>query len=388
MLLRSGRTIVPRTGASIPSVPSALSLLPQIAKTIIPAFVPPPISSVIQFGSSALDIGSAIYQFVNRKRKFLQAIRQQGIGDDAGAAQRVIRQGDDINSIAKAEAANKRLRIDPRPAENNSSSSSAPSGLSADIEMPYLRRRYSRRSRRTPGYFYRRTYRPGWSAQSGLRRRIRRAYAPELKFSDVISESPSPPTFGGTYAFADAMEDIATVSSSANLILLNGIAQNATGEGRIGEKVAIKSLLLRMCIRAPTADEGDIAYSNCVRVMVFIDRQSNGDRPGLGDVLVHTPTIDPALCPMRLSNRARFKVLCDRHFTIHGGTDGSSYFMEFYKKFKKPLVSWYTSTGGSKAEIKSNALWVVFLDDTDPTAAMNSKPFVQTFMSRIRYIDP
>jgi len=122
---------------------------------------------------------------------------------------------------------------------------------------------------------------------------------------------------------------------------------------------------------------------------MVIDRQANGVIPDYNDIFDHANTaLDPALSAMKLSNKLRFKILMDRQFVLHGGTIGNKYFINYYKNFRKPLQTYYTGDGNGFSSIRSNTIWLMFLDMEPETANPTTKVSVTNFVTRIRYVDP
>lgn len=381
----------------------ALSLARPVVGSALSNIVPAPLSAALNIGSFAVDAARGIYKAVSRFRrgpsavqriqkirKSLQAIkdRKDRIPDDAGAAQREVGQGDAVDSEFTDAVEESGARLNT--SANQGASTSGVRGIVNELIMPRTYRR-RRGYARGPMYFSRRSFRPGWSSQARLRRRIRRTFRPELKYYDTKVQMPATPTSSGGFYFGKTFNTAADANTTANLVHVNPIPRGTGPSERIGDKVVMKVFSMKLCISSPTGSVGSTSYFNCIRVVVFLDRQCNGAAPAITDLYDHTTSMDPALAPNRLSNKLRFKIIVNRMFTMHGGTNGNAYYMEVYKIFKKGVPVWWTGSAGDITATQTNALWVAFIDDksnTNATDAIATKVYVDTFLTRIRYIDP
>lgn len=258
----------------------------------------------------------------------------------------------------------------------------ASGGTRVDVNM-VRRLGYRRRFRRNPGTAFRRIFR-SWSGQSELRRRFRGRNwnKPELKYFDVFA-SGSPPQVVFLNVFTQAEQ---VTPQGGNAILLNDVAQNVSATGRIGNQIVIKSILVRGCLSLPTEDDGDITYSQCVRIMIIKDRQANGAVPVITDVLAAPVSGNPVTQPMNLDYRSRFKVLCDRHYVLSGGTNAAEYFFQYYSKRKHVIT--YTGNTGTAAAIKTNAIWLLLLGPGANGGTVTNRPHFSAWNARIRFVDP
>lgn len=160
-------------------------------------------------------------------------------------------------------------------------------------------------------------------------------------------------------------------------LLLDGITPGTRAFERIGNRVTIKSLELRINVGTTTA----VASSQFCRWIVVLDRQSNASTPTLANIL------NPGTYfgVRNLDNRRRFKIIMDNQFTIGvSSTDTNKREWHVYMKFRKPLIVDYNGGGsGGISDIASNALWLVSIGTNVPgvnAAAMDGT-------SRIRYLD-
>lgn len=244
-----------------------------------------------------------------------------------------------------------------------------------------FRRGGFRRRGRYPGTAFRRIFR-SWGGQSKLRRR-RGLWKPERKYYDVIHYGRGLGTglfFGSTFQY--------TTANTKTLVLLNGIAQGTTAIARIGEQVTWTSVFIRGCITTPPGDISLTSYSNCVKVVLFRDRQANGSTPAITDLLEIYAGVDPALCYNALTYRNRFKVIAEKKMILIGGTNANKYYYEFVST--KPFKTTYTGSGSAVTDVRTNSLWLACIDELAVSAVDpdTSHVFHSSFNARMRFIDP
>lgn len=153
-------------------------------------------------------------------------------------------------------------------------------------------------------------------------------------------------------------------TTTAFVGLLNGCAPGSTLGARIGRRILMKSIHMRLTIARE-----DVATSTIqtVRMMVLYDRQTNGAAPAATDIL-DAATITSH---RNLSNAARFYCLYD-HVTVLSGAAGTT--ADFEEKFFKvnlPVV-FNAGTAGTVADITTGGLFILYVgnqaagvDDTD-----------------------
>lgn len=191
----------------------------------------------------------------------------------------------------------------------------------------------------------------------------------EKKFHDV-SESG---TGGGVGEFIGLVGDD-----------LTGIAQNNTAEGRNGNKIFVYNEDLTMTFDA----SGSNGACNLVRVIMFVDKQSNGNKPTLEEVLGSASATPTDF--RNLENQARFRFLHDRLITVDNTGGGGAAFTGGCKILKKRVgfsqakgglrVQYETGTStGYMDTIKDNNIWVLVL--------ANNTNVTWTLRSRARYSD-
>lgn len=175
--------------------------------------------------------------------------------------------------------------------------------------------------------------------------------------------------------FVDAtFNSVNGCSTTGALSLLNGIAQGLTDSGRIGNKITIKSIYIKMSVVVGTV-------YGAWRVLVIVDKQASGVAPSLGLAGVNSFITEISTRGhVDLNNRSRFVILKD----IKGSTtptDRPSVNFNWYKKLDMPVI--FEGTGATIASISSGSIYVVCMGDN--TAGVTCPSLY--VHSRIRYTD-
>lgn len=140
------------------------------------------------------------------------------------------------------------------------------------------------------------------------------------------------------------------------------IPQGNTAETRIGQKIFLHDTHIRC-----TMDNSN-ASTACgfVRVIIFIDKQSNGTLPELGEILDGGDFINAF---RNLDNTKRFVFLKDKVYSVGntGGTSsnalGGCVKWRFNKQWKVPLRVNYTgaNTDGESDGVQDNNVWMLVI---------------------------
>lgn len=119
------------------------------------------------------------------------------------------------------------------------------------------------------------------------------------------------------------------------------------------------------------------AINTQMRVLLVLDRQSNGVAPGINDILMSSSVASPR----NLNNRKRFKIIMDRNYPLSTAGPANRY-DNFYQKDIQTHVQYISSSNtGNIADISTNALYLVHLSDQ----AVNLPQIGYYF--RLRFID-
>lgn len=163
-----------------------------------------------------------------------------------------------------------------------------------------------------------------------------------------------------------------TGTTTGQLLLLNGIAQGTTATSRIGRKIMMKSLLIRLAIAKSATQTGEGA----VRCMVVYDSQANATAPAVTDIL----QVDNISGVMNLNNADRFKVVMDKVFNF-GAVDHTSV---VYTKYKKIALETKFNNGsaGTVGDIQTGSMYLL-----THNIGITTAPPIGSFYVRIRFYD-
>lgn len=109
------------------------------------------------------------------------------------------------------------------------------------------------------------------------------------------------------------LEGSLSATSAGNFLLLNGCFPGAQSYQRIGRRVCLRSVLLRLNIRY--SGNNNSFGGDLIRVFLVYDRQSNGAAPGLADVLQGQTNVGgnlvSSMSSLNINNTRRFLILRD-----------------------------------------------------------------------------
>lgn len=166
-----------------------------------------------------------------------------------------------------------------------------------------------------------------------------------------------------------------TVNNAGSLMLLNGLTQGDTVQSREGVSIRNKSLLLNgYCTLNASASQ------SMVRRIIFINRQPQGAASGLSNVL-DTTIIEAVNAPRNLNNRSDIVILRDDKIMLSSTGNQIAKFPDCYKEINMHTYYSDQSNVGTIADIRTNALYVLYVSNT--TA---NHPAISAF-HRVRFID-
>lgn len=160
-----------------------------------------------------------------------------------------------------------------------------------------------------------------------------------------------------------------TITTTATVFPLTAISQGDTDTSRTGDKVTLKSFLMRLNI-TPNATAG----INFLRILALIDKQNNAVAPTAAQILQNSTT---TYSPLNDDWGKRFKVFYDRTFTVDTDATGGQV-EKTYRKLRNVVIE-YPGTGTVP---NTNGVYILMLADqpTDGPAVIGTV--------RIRYTDP
>ena len=159
---------------------------------------------------------------------------------------------------------------------------------------------------------------------------------------------------------------------------LNVMQLGNTASTRVGQKIAVRSIELRIQVR-PTAATGVEQFG---RFIVVLDRQPNAAAPAAATDFMAAAT---TTSPRALTNRKRFKFLLDRSYalgSVVAGTNTStptSRYYHIYMKLRRPIiVEFNAANNGTVADISTNH---IFYTTVGSEAAGNTDSISQVYLS-------
>lgn len=154
--------------------------------------------------------------------------------------------------------------------------------------------------------------------------------------------------------------------------LLNGVASGTTATTRIGRKIRMKSILVRVEARMNSLSTG----GGDIRIVIVYDKQANAAAAINTDVFVQ----NEFLSPNNLSNKDRFVTIMDKY--LHIDTQNFQCSAIWYKKIDLETM-FNANTTGTITDITSGAV-LMFVAQSGGIAS--NVPQVRTY-SRIRFDD-
>lgn len=201
----------------------------------------------------------------------------------------------------------------------------------------------------------------------------------ELKFVDYALTNT---TVGITLATAD--------QDPALALCLNAVAQGTGNSQRLGLRAIFKSLDIRMnFIWQQVVKDGATA-----RVIVYIDKQTNGAQAQVTDLLdgAKVAAENAILAPLNLENKHRFQILRDvavQSPTSDVNWDGTVFFSkkqrtQLHLKIplggKRGLQTRFLGTGATVADVADNSVHIAIFMNQSSTGGV-----LASYISRARF---
>lgn len=221
---------------------------------------------------------------------------------------------------------------------------------------------------------------------SGTRRRGRTAAARtvnkgEMKYLNIANDTETEITVAGLFT------------------LLNGIAQGAGIQQRIGTRVWCTSLDLQILFKVqPPAPLCATEYFPIVRCMVLVDTQPNKAVFAIADVLDTTTAVNPTLAYRNIEYSHRFKMLYDKKIILNKRATAVGFtsveenqldtyrLVKIHKTFKKPVTTSYNGTGTTISQINDNSMYLCcFADQVASGTPTTAKMWRSKVIGRLRF---
>ncbi len=170
--------------------------------------------------------------------------------------------------------------------------------------------------------------------------------------------------------FHDLDIDDATIAANGTIAedSVLTIAQGTTESTRIGRKLTVKSINWRMQIKL-LASTATAATSDSIRVILYLDKQTNGAAATVTDIL----EADDFQSFNNLANKSRFRTLMDRNYDMvaksgsgRGSTDTLAFGEDvvndtFFKRCNIPIEYDNSAADGTIGTMRSNNIGVLLL---------------------------
>lgn len=161
--------------------------------------------------------------------------------------------------------------------------------------------------------------------------------------------------------------------TTAGRILLNPLQQGTTAETRIGRKITLKDVLIRMFITRHSSDTKGAFY----RIVVFYDRKPAGAAPSATTIF----DVDTILSPLNRGNAGRFSILFDETVEMDEQTDFKTRKI-YIPLTRTPVTDYGLGNAGTIADISKGALYLWVNGEGLDTADSS-----YTYNSRVKYTD-
>ncbi len=171
----------------------------------------------------------------------------------------------------------------------------------------------------------------------------------------------------------DVQTNLQAIGTTATITQLSNISQGDTSTTRDGDSIKITAISGKYDFLTNPS-----ATVSIIRIMLVLDKQTNGAIYSIGDLLEDTTAQDILVTPLNLDNKHRFKILWSRKIHLSKTGEGGRT-VKFYKKVSIKLR--YGTNLGTIADLNSDSLSLVMVS----TQATNT-PTVTSY-TRLRYID-
>ncbi len=176
------------------------------------------------------------------------------------------------------------------------------------------------------------------------------------------------------FKFVDVDITTASVTTTYNKKLLNGLQKGTGSSDRIGRSVKMKSLDIGIICTRNVAS----TTNNFVRVSLVYDRAP--DASTVVSLEVFQTADNKILSPRNLDFRNRFMIMKEWIFDIGNAGNRPAIHANYYKKLDMHAI-FNSSDLGTIADLEKGALYLMYVSDASTNAPS------LTFYSRIRYLD-
>lgn len=137
-------------------------------------------------------------------------------------------------------------------------------------------------------------------------------------------------------------------AQNGTFLLVTNIPQGNTKVTRVGNKCSI----IGMNIKGSVAN-GSITGPAMARLIILVDRQSNGVIPTNAQLMADTTAATNWNSPINIDNRRRFRILVDKTWACNDGGGATNQAIlqnfRFRKVFKKPIIMQFSASTSPSA---------------------------------------
>lgn len=182
---------------------------------------------------------------------------------------------------------------------------------------------------------------------------------------------------GPEYKFVDVTAVNQTFQNSAApfVALLNSVAEGTDNQNRIGRKLTLKNLNLRLSVQNDSTSLSSANFAkqaDTVRWAVVFDKQANGSAASVNNVWNAPGTAVDPFAGRLLDYLDRFSILAEGQEVLN--VSGANAFT-VHKYIKMNLPTRYIGTGTGVANIESGALYVMVWDQNTSGATQSTVSF-------------
>lgn len=167
------------------------------------------------------------------------------------------------------------------------------------------------------------------------------------------------------------------VSDVSSYALLNGCAQGAAKTQRLGQKIKLKSVQLRISFAINAASLAGATSGNFFRILLLYDRQTNAGNPSNAQLFVSTTATETYESPLNIVAVQRYKILHDKVYVMNptGGATNISpvKFINIRKKLRNLPTVFNTGVAGDVTDINTGSLILVLLCDANIVASYHNE---------------
>lgn len=207
----------------------------------------------------------------------------------------------------------------------------------------------------------------------------------EIKFYDCVAVNP---VIANPYGLYDAANSAPVEPTAAftGITEINNVVQGAGAYNRVGQKIVIQSVALKMNLHALCAAVGGTNGYLTARIMIVYDRQTNGAFPAMADVLSSNITTAPNLTSgLNMARKSRFSIIADQYYDFGPNGTTTATVSIFRNRLNLETEYGAASTPAVIGDIATGSLLVLAFA-TRAGIATNYCTFTD-FSSRIRFND-